>query len=86
MEAWLKLADDWLVRASLESHREMLLKMAATWDGLAEDRERTIARQERIAKLEKDARAEPDQPGKAGSCERKAAQVAALVTDGWPLS
>jgi hypothetical protein len=41
--------------ASFESHREMLLKMAATWDGLAEDRERTIARQERIAKLEKGA-------------------------------
>ena len=51
-------------RASLESRRDMLLKMAATWDGLAEDRERTMARQERIAKLEKDAREEPDQPGK----------------------
>ena len=42
-------------RASFESHREMLLKMAATWDSLAEDRERTMARQERIARLEKDA-------------------------------
>ena len=43
--------------ARSQSHREMLLNMAATWDGLAKDRERTLATKNRIAKIES------DQPG-----------------------
>jgi hypothetical protein len=41
-------------RTRSQAQRDMLLKMADTWDGLAEAREQTIASQERIAKLEKD--------------------------------
>jgi hypothetical protein len=38
--------------AASESHREMLLEMASTWDDLAENRERTMASKQRIARLE----------------------------------
>ena len=39
-------------RATSEPHREMLFKMASTWDDLAENRERTMASKQRIARLE----------------------------------
>jgi hypothetical protein len=38
--------------ANSSEHRQMLLKMAVTWDSLAADREAHIARQERLALLE----------------------------------
>jgi hypothetical protein len=38
--------------AKSPQHREMLLDMAATWDGLAEDRMKQAARSKRITKLE----------------------------------
>jgi hypothetical protein len=43
-------------RAASPSHRDMLLNMSATWDSLAEDRIKSVARQERIANLETVAR------------------------------
>ena len=38
--------------AAKEEHRQGLLKMAETWDGLAQERAAQIARQERISALE----------------------------------
>ena len=41
-------------RTRSQAQRDMLLKMAETWDGLAGARERTVASKERIAKIESD--------------------------------
>ena len=40
--------------ANTEEQREMLLKMAATWEGLAHDRGARVAQKERLDKLLKD--------------------------------
>ena len=47
--------------------RDQLLKMAQTWESLAVDREKNIARQERIAALETDSPPLSDHPEKNGS-------------------
>jgi hypothetical protein len=39
-------------------HKAMLMKMAETWEGLANEREELIARKERIAALEQASRSE----------------------------
>jgi len=58
----MKKAEDYLTHAREcrelaanardEGQRDMLLKMADTWDGLAESRKQEVARQERIRALE----------------------------------
>jgi hypothetical protein len=39
-------------RSKTQADRDMLLNMAATWDGLAEGRAKTIANRERLKKIE----------------------------------
>jgi hypothetical protein len=39
--------------ATSAEHRQMLFKMAATWDSLAEDREQNEVRRKRIAGLDR---------------------------------
>jgi hypothetical protein len=41
-----------LAGAAKPEHREMLLKMAETWENLAKDREEQLARQQRLAALD----------------------------------
>jgi hypothetical protein len=47
-----------------ERARDQLSKMAETWESLAMDREKNIARQERIKALEADPPSLSDQPKK----------------------
>ena len=39
-------------RATTDEQRQMLLKMAETWDGLAQDREARVAQKQRLAELD----------------------------------